>query len=65
MYLTTDASTEEIGAWIEKDRNLISIICASKKLNATQQQWLATKRKLYTLVWRLKKFRHYLLGDIL
>jgi hypothetical protein len=65
MYLTTDASAEGIGAWIEqigKDKNLISIIYTSKKLNVTQQRWLNTKKELCALVWKLKRFRHYLLG---
>jgi len=65
MYLTTDASLFGIGAWIgqlNQDGDLVPIICASKKLNATQQKWPATKRELYGLMWAMNKFRHYLLG---
>jgi len=65
MYLTTDASLCGIGAWIGQINDfgeLSPIICASKKLNPTQQRWSATKRELYALMWAMKRFRHYLLG---
>jgi hypothetical protein len=34
----------------------------SKKLNATQQRWPATKRELYALVWAVKRLKYYLVG---
>jgi hypothetical protein len=59
MYLTTDASLFGIGAWVgqlNKDGDLVPIICASKKLTPTQQKWPATKRELYSLMWGMNKF---------
>ena len=64
MYLTTDASLFGIRAQIGQlniDRQLVPIICVSKKLNATQQKWPVTKRELYGLMWGMNKLRHYLL----
>ena len=65
MYLTTDASQDGIGAWIgqiSQDRDLLPIVCVSKKFNTTQQKWPATKKELYALMWGMKRLRHYLLG---
>ena len=65
VYLTTDASLTGIGAWIgqkNESGQLLPVVCASKKLSATQQRWSATKRELYALMWGMNKFRFYLLG---
>jgi len=65
MYLTTDASLVGVGAWIGQindEGKLVPVLCASRKLSATEQRWAATKRELYALMWAMKKFRHYLLG---
>jgi hypothetical protein len=65
MYLTTDASLIELGAWIgQKDKLGVirPVICVSRKLTPTQQRWSATKRELYGLMWAMQKLRMYLLG---
>jgi hypothetical protein len=65
FYLTTDASTSGIGAWLgqKDDKGVIQpIVCASKKLNQTQQRWSASKKELYANMWGMNKFRQYLLG---
>jgi hypothetical protein len=46
FYLTTDASLTGIGAWLGQmsdSGRLLPVICASKKLNSTQQRWSAMK----------------------
>ena len=53
VYLTVDACLVGIGAWIgQKDNKgkIVPVVCVSKKLSATQQQWSATKRELYGLM---------------
>jgi len=65
IYLTTDASLTGIGAWIgqrDQSGDIAPIVCASKKLNSTQQRWSATKQELWALMWAMTKFRNYLLG---
>ena len=47
---------------IQRDNEIVPVVCASKKLNETQQRWSATKRELYALMWAMQKLRHYLLG---
>ena len=65
FYLTTDASSTGIGAWLgqEDDKGEIQpVICASKKLTPTQMRWSTCKRELYTQMWGMEKFKYYLLG---
>ena len=65
IYLTTDASLVGIGAWIgqkNEEGEIALVVCASKKLTATQQRWSATKRELYALMWGMQRMRNYLLG---
>ncbi|MHB1800004.1 MAG: ribonuclease H family protein, partial [Vulcanimicrobiaceae bacterium] len=60
IYVTSDASSSGIGAWIgqiDERGELVPVICASKKLSTTQQRWPAVKRELYALMWAFKKFR--------
>ena len=65
FYLTTDASTIGVGAWLgQKDEfgEILPVICASKKLTTTQQRWSTSKRELWAQMWAMEKFRYYLLG---
>jgi RNase H-like domain found in reverse transcriptase/Integrase core domain/Integrase zinc binding domain len=65
IYLTTDASNTAISAWLgqlDENNKLKPFICCSKKLNETQQRWGASKKELYSLMYGMQKFRHYLLG---
>lgn len=65
LNLTCDASNYSIGCILSQ--GLIgqdpSIANASKTLNKVEQNYSTTEKKLCAIVWRVKQFRPYLLGQ--
>ena len=66
FVLTTDASLKGMGAILEQkqpDASVSVIAYASKSFNKAQQNYSATKRELYAVVYFTGYFKHYLLGQ--
>ena len=63
--LDTDASDEALGAVLqqEQDGKVAVISYASRALLATERSYNTTRKELLGIVYGLKHFRHYLLGN--
>jgi hypothetical protein len=63
--LFTDASNFAIGAVLTQlgeDGTYMPIAYLSHQLNKTQQNWATIEKEAYSIVYALKKWRHYLYG---
>lgn len=66
FFLHADASNYAIGAVLsQKDKNgdLRPITYASKTLNVAECRYATIEKELYAVVWAIKQFRAYLLGQ--
>ena len=65
LVLSTDASGFGVGAILFQIQNGLEkvIYYASCKLNKAQQNYSATERECFGIVWAVKKFHHYLVGN--
>ena len=65
LVLSTDASGFGIGAILFQiqDGTEKVIYYASCKLNRAQENYSATERECFGIIWAIKKFRHYLIGS--
>ena len=63
--LYTDASNIGLGAILaQKQEGWERIICcASRTLNKSEQNYIATKKEYLALVWRIKNFWNYLIAN--
>ena len=64
-WLDTDASSHSLSAILQQSQNgVIKVICyASRILQLAERCYCSTKLELMAVVYRLKQFRHYLLGQ--
>ena len=64
FILTTDASTNALGAVLSQDNigYYLPIAFASRTLNKAETNYLPTERELFSIVWTIKCFRSYLFG---
>ena len=65
FYLYTDASAYAIGAFLAQiDDELKEYVVenASYLLKDAQLRWSITDKELYTMVWAIDLFKHYLQG---
>jgi len=58
--LTTDASSNAIGAVLSQDGKPITMI--SRTLSSTEENYATNERELLAIVWALQKLRNYLYG---
>lgn len=58
--LTTDASSNAIGAVLSQNDKPITMI--SRTLSSTEQNYATNERELLCIVWSLQKLRHFLYG---
>ena len=64
FVLDVDASNIALGAVLQQwqDGQLRVLGYASTALNRTQRDWCTTRKELFSVVFGLKRFKHYLLG---
>lgn len=58
--LTTDASSNALGAVLSQDGRPITMI--SRTLSQTEENYATNERELLAIVWALQSLRHYLYG---
>ncbi|KAK7605320.1 hypothetical protein V9T40_007178 [Parthenolecanium corni] len=66
FFLHTDASNVAVGAVLsqyDSENNLRPILFESSTLNHAQRNYSTIERELYAIVWAVKKFRPYLIGQ--
>ena len=63
--LDTDASDYALGAVLQQrqDGKVVVIAYASHGLDAAERSYCTTRKELLAIIYGLRKFRHYLLGQ--
>ena len=59
--LTTDASNQGIGAFLSQNGH--PCLSISKTLNKADERYSTSEKELLAIVWAMKRFRQYILGN--
>ena len=62
FVLTTDASIMGIGAILSTHHGIV-VKYASRTLSSAERKYTTTERECLAIVWAVRKFQNFLLGD--